>query len=67
MFSEETKIEDLIEAHPSAVGFFTSEGLPCVVCGEPFWGSVGDLARQMNWTDEQITRLIGRLNENFAP
>ncbi len=67
MFSEATKIEDLIEAHPSAVGFFIGEGLPCVVCGEPFWGSVGDLARQKNWSDEQIGSLVSRLNEIFAP
>lgn len=55
-------IEQLIKAHPQAVGFLITEGLPCVVCGDPFWGTLEDLARQKGWDNNQLVELIQRLN-----
>ncbi len=42
--SSNTLIEDLVKDFPSTVKVFTRHKLPCIVCGEPLWGSVGENA-----------------------
>jgi hypothetical protein len=56
--TKDMAIEELIKAYPQAVGLLIEEGLPCVVCGEPFWGTLDELARQKNWDDSKIEKLI---------
>ncbi|MFH1687598.1 MAG: DUF1858 domain-containing protein [bacterium] len=60
--TKDIMIEQLIKAHPQAVGFLIAQGLPCVVCGEPFWGTLEELARQKGWENERIAELIQGLN-----
>ena len=57
-------IEDLIKAYPDAVGFLIRHGLPCVVCGEPFWGTLAELAGQKGWDAERIDALVAEFNES---
>ena len=56
-------VEDLVESHPALVGFLIHKGLPCLVCGEPFWGSLAELARSKGWTDDQIAQVVAEFNE----
>ena len=35
-------------------------GLPCLVCGEAFWGTIEELTRQK---DVNIEELVKKLNE----
>lgn len=55
-------IEDLIQEHPGTVRFLIDNNLPCVVCGEPFWGTLEELARQENWADDKIDALVEKFN-----
>ncbi len=55
-----TSIDDLLELLPEANGYLIEQGLPCLVCGEPFWGSIGDLARRRGIED--VDRIVGELN-----
>lgn len=41
--SPDLDVEELIERHPRAVGFLMDRGIVCMKCGEPVWGSLGDL------------------------
>ena len=59
--SKDVPVEELVESYTCVVRFLTDEGLPCVVCGEPFWGSLGDLARQKGWKETDVDRLVERL------
>ena len=61
--TKDTTIDKMIEACPKAVGLLIEEGLPCVVCGEPFWGTLGELAAQKGWDDSRIDRLTEKLRE----
>lgn len=38
------------------------KGLPCMTCGEPFWGTFEDLARQSGKTEQEIDVLVEELN-----
>jgi len=42
----DTLIEDLLEKHPELAGVFVRLGLPCFTCGEPAWGTVGELCER---------------------
>jgi hypothetical protein len=42
--SSKTLIEDLVKDFPSTVKVFTRHKLPCIVCGEALWGTVGENA-----------------------
>ena len=63
MIKADIKIDDLIGRYPGSVGFLIKKGLPCVVCGEPFWGTLADLARQKGLNEEQINALVAEFNE----
>ena len=66
VLTSDTLIEDLIQARPDAVGFLIEHGLPCVVCGEPFWGTLAELAHQNNFAVDQIAALIEDFGRTHA-
>ncbi len=59
--NRESLVEELVKANPEVVRFLILEGLPCVICGEPFWGSLEELAQQKGWNDSQINNLIEKM------
>jgi len=61
--AKDIQIEDLIEILPQAVSYLREKGIVCVVCGEPLWGSLNDLATQKGLSDESIEVIIKELNE----
>ena len=66
MITADAKVDELVEQYPQTVKFLMRHGLPCVVCGEPFWGSLRELCKQKQWTDEQIEELVREFNEDIA-
>lgn len=56
-----TDIEDLIKKFPESVKFLTGKGIRCIRCGEPFWGSLGDLLEEEGIDDPQ--GLVDELNQ----
>ena len=50
-------IEELIEYYPASTAFLIKRGLPCIVCGEPVWGSLRELAHDKKFTEEEIKSL----------
>jgi len=63
LINADIKIDDLISLYPDAVGFLIKKGLPCVVCGEPFWGTLAELAQQKGFNDSEIEALVTEFNE----
>jgi len=63
MIDADIQIDDLVRRYPGVVGFLIKKGLPCVVCGEPFWGTLTDLAKQKGFDDQQIDALVTEFNE----
>ena len=59
---KDISIEELVGNYPGVVRFLIDNNLPCVVCGEPFWGTLEELARQENWDDEKIDALVEKFN-----
>jgi len=57
---EEMKIEDVLEEYPQTAGVFTEFGLPCFVCGEPAWGTIGELASRYKVDVEKLLSALNR-------
>lgn len=59
-----TPVEDLVQL-PGAVDFMVRNGLPCLVCGEPAWGTFEDVARSRGRSPEEIDLLLAELNRRI--
>ncbi len=36
-------VEELVESYPQIVSFLLRKNIVCVKCGEPYWGTIGEL------------------------
>lgn len=57
-----TTIEDLVEHVPGIVSYLIDQGLPCIVCGQPVWGTLEEMAREKGRSEQEISRLIADMN-----
>lgn len=60
-FSAETPIEELVAAAPQAAAILRGFHLVCLQCGEPVWGTLGELAAEKGIND--ITPILDALEE----
>ncbi|MBX2992180.1 MAG: DUF1858 domain-containing protein [Bacteroidetes bacterium] len=59
-------IEELIDLFPGSVKFLISRNLPCLVCGEPTWGTLEELALDKGWTSEALDALVYEMNRELV-
>lgn len=52
-------IEEIVEKYPKTVDVFMKFNIPCLVCGEPIWGTLEETARKYN---VEIDKLLEELN-----
>ena len=60
MISRTSDIEDIVSDYPELIRPLKDYGIACVVCGEPVWGTLEDLARSKNIGD--IDKIIAEMN-----
>lgn len=58
--AKDTAISDVLDKFPNLVTVFIDHGLPCLVCGQPFWGTIEELAQKHNI---DVAILLEKLNE----
>lgn len=61
--TKEIEIEDLVKILPEAVSYLRIEGIRCLRCGEPIWGSLDAAAKEKNFNDKDVKKFIEDLNE----
>ncbi len=61
--SKETEIEDLVQLLPEAVSYLRIEGIRCLRCGEPIWGSLDAAAKEKGFNDIDVGKFVKELNE----
>lgn len=54
-------IEDLVENYPSSIDYLSKQGIRCIRCGEPIWGTLEDAAREKGFTTEEIENFVKEL------
>ena len=58
-------VEELVEVYPKAIGFLADRGIVCIRCGEPYWGTLRDLAATKG-LDGQIDAIVDDLRQVLA-
>jgi hypothetical protein len=58
-------VEDLLERHPDANRILIHSGVPCLVCGEPFWGTLEEVIRGSGKTEDEIDAVISELRKEL--
>jgi hypothetical protein len=61
--TKDISIEELIEEVPSSVQYLMKEGIRCVVCGEPIWGTLEEAATEKGFGDVDIQRFVQELQQ----
>jgi hydroxylamine reductase len=60
--SKDMHVEDVLTEYPELTKVFISCGLPCLVCGQSYWGTIADLAEKHH---VNVDTLIDKLNEEL--
>lgn len=60
--TKDIEIEDLVNKLPESVGYLRVEGIRCLRCGEPIWGSLENAAKEKGYNNEEIERFVKDLN-----
>jgi hypothetical protein len=59
-------VEELVEEYPDSVGFLADEGILCIRCGEPVWGTLKDLVEEkgkdVDATVKKLTKFLQESN-----
>jgi methionine synthase II (cobalamin-independent) len=63
--TKDISIEELVENVPQSVKYLMNEGIKCIACGEPIWGTLEDAAKEKGYIDKDIERFVKEL-QDFA-
>ena len=56
-------IEELTEDLTASVKYLMTEGIRCIVCGEPIWGTLEEAAKEKGFNDDDVERFVRELQE----
>ena len=56
-----TTIEELIDRFPEAVTYLMDQGIRCIRCGEPMWGTLGDAMAEKRIPADRQQELLSQL------
>jgi methionine synthase II (cobalamin-independent) len=56
-------IEDLVNEIPESINYLMKEGIRCIRCGEPIWGTLESAALEKGFNQEDIERFVRDINE----
>jgi len=63
MITKETSIEELVEDIKGAVKYLMEQGIRCIICGEPIWGTLEEASKEKGFNDDQIAVFVQDLIE----
>lgn len=66
MIEKSIAIEDLVRELPEAVTYLSKNGIRCIRCGEPIWGTLEEAAREKGFGDADVARFVDELNRLAA-
>ena len=61
--TKEIEIEDLVKLIPESVTYLMENGIRCLRCGEPIWGTLEAAAKEKGFDELQVEKFVVDLNE----
>ena len=62
MIDKKITIEELTETIPGSVRYLMEQGIKCIACGEPIWGTLEEAAKEKGFKDKDISKFLSDLN-----
>jgi len=62
MINKDIEIEELVKQIPESVVYLMEQGIRCLRCGEPIWGSLDNAAKEKGFNDTEISKFVLELN-----
>lgn len=62
MITADIDIERLVEDYPFSVKYLAEQGIRCIACGEPIWGTLAEAAAEKGFTYEDTQKFVAELN-----
>lgn len=59
--SRQIEIEDLVRDYPESVTFLRNNGIRCLQCGEPIWGTLEEAASEKGFNSDEVDVLMKKL------
>ena len=56
--TKDITIEELTENVAASVKYLMEEGIRCIVCGEPIWGTLEEAAKEKGFNDADVERFV---------
>ncbi len=56
MITRAITIEELVQKVPEAVTYLMRNGIKCLACGEPIWGTLESAAKEKGYGEVEIAR-----------
>lgn len=63
IIDENTSVEEIVDNCPAAVDYLRKNNIVCIVCGEPVWGSIGELMSSKNIDSSDYISILEGLNK----
>jgi len=60
--TKDITIEDLTTLLPETVKYLMEQGIRCMRCGEPIWGTLETAAREKGFTGADVERFVMEIN-----
>ena len=64
-FTKDTNIEELTRVMPGAVSYFAKYNIRVMQAGSVIWGTIEQIAKKKNYSDEDIAKFVKELNEKY--
>jgi len=64
--TKDITIEDLVSEVPESVKYLMDEGIKCIACGEPIWGTLEEAVFEKGYSEKDLEKFIIKL-QSFAP
>ena len=66
MIKPDDLVEDVVSRYPQTVRIFMTHNFPCLVCGEPVWGTIEENALRNGLSRTSISALMNDLNDTIG-
>ncbi len=60
---KDISIEELVDTVPGSVKYLMNEGIKCIACGEPIWGTLEEAALEKGFKESDVQRFVDELNK----
>lgn len=59
--TKDISIEDLVSEVPESVKYLMDEGIRCVACGEPIWGTLEEAVLEKGYSKDDLKKYVSEL------